>query len=124
MVVVDGLQRLSTFQRFANNELRLKLPGQLELNKKTFEDLSPKLQNRVEDCNLVLYVIDAKVPERARLDIFERVNGGVPLTRQQMRNCLFMGRATRFLKEEATTQLFVEATGYSLDTATMRIASS
>lgn len=120
MVVVDGLQRLSTFQRFLNNDLRLKLPHQAELDKKRFRDLSPKLQNRVEDCNLILYVIDAKVPERARLDIFERVNGGVPLTRQQMRNCLFMGEGTRFLKTEATTKLFCKATGHSLRASTMR----
>src|SRR5882672_3621412 len=120
MVVVDGLQRLSTFQRFVNNKLRLKLPKHAELNKKRFQDLSPKLQNRVEDCNLILYVIDAKVPERARLDIFERVNGGVPLTRQQMRNCLYMGDATRFLKEEAGTEVFLESTGHSLTTTTMR----
>lgn len=120
MIVVDGLQRLSTFQRFFGNRLRLKLPDQAELHKKKFQELSPKLQNRVEDCNLVLYIIDAKVPERARLDIFERVNGGVPLTRQQMRNCLYMGQATRFLKEEANTDDFLTATGQSLKTSTMR----
>jgi hypothetical protein len=120
MVVVDGLQRLSTFQRFLKNELQLKLPDQPDLNRKRFQDLSPKLQNRVEDCNLILYVIDAKVPERARLDIFERVNGGVPLTRQQMRNCLFMGTATRFLKAEAASDSFLRATGQSLSSLTMR----
>lgn len=120
MVVVDGLQRLSTFRRFVNNELQLELPNQKELDTKFFRDLSPKMQNRVEDCNLILYVIDAKVPERARLDIFDRVNGGIPLTRQQMRNCLYMGAATRFLKEEATTDLFLKATGNSLPTQTMR----
>lgn len=120
MIVVDGLQRLTTFQRFLNEELKLRLPDQEELHGKRFADLSPKLQNRIEDCNLTLYVIDAKVPERARLDIFERVNGGVPLTRQQMRNCLYMGPATRFLKEEAGTGLFKKATGGSLRTTTMR----
>lgn len=120
MLVVDGLQRLSTFQRFVNNQLRLKLPKQELLNGKTFSELSPKLQNRVEDCNLILYVIDAKVPERARLDIFERVNGGIPLTRQQMRNCLYMGAATRFLKAEAHSELFGKATAGSLKKSTMR----
>lgn len=120
MVVVDGLQRLSTFQRFVNNEFQLKLPEQIELNKKKFRDLSPKMQNRIEDCNLILYVIDAKVPEQARLDIFDRVNSGVPLTRQQMRNCLYMGAATRFLKVESTTPLFIKATGKSLKTVAMR----
>ena len=120
MIVVDGLQRLSTFARYIKNDLHLKLPNQKELHKKKFEDLSPKLQNRIEDCNLVLYIVDAKVPERARLDIFERVNSGVPLTRQQMRNSLYMGRATTFLKKEASTDLFKQATGNSLQSATMR----
>nr|VFJ50128.1 MAG: Protein of unknown function DUF262 [Candidatus Kentron sp. DK] len=120
MVVVDGLQRLSTFQRFANNKLRLKLPHQPELDKKRFKDLPPKFQNRIEDCNLTLYVLDAKAPERARLDIFERVNSGLPLTRQQMRNSLYSGPATRFLEEEAGTEIFIEATGRSLNSKTMR----
>ena len=120
LVVVDGLQRLTTFQRFVNNELRLRLEDRPELNLKKFEDLPPKLQNRVEDCNLILYVIDAKVPEQARLDIFERVNGGVPLSRQQMRNCLYMGDATRFLKDESRTGAFLRSTGSSLRASTMR----
>ena len=120
MVVVDGLQRLSTFNRFVSGDLRLKLPDQPELDGKPFSRLSPKLQNRIEDCNLTLYVIDAKVPDRARLDIFERVNGGVPLTRQQMRNSLYMGAATIFLREEASTDIFLEATGRSLSWRTMR----
>jgi len=120
MIVVDGLQRLSTFQRFVNNELKLRLKHQLELNDKRFKDLSPKLQNRLEDCNLILYVIDAKVPAQALLDIFERVNSGLALTRQQMRNCLFTGQATRFLKQEANTILFKKATGGSLNPKTMR----
>ncbi len=120
MIVVDGLQRLSTFQRFVNNEFALTLPAQAELDTKFFKDLSPKMQNRIEDCNLILYIIDAKVPEQARLDIFDRVNGGIPLTRQQMRNCLYMGPATRFLKAEAESELFKEATGNSIESNTMR----
>lgn len=120
MIVVDGLQRLTTFKRFLNNDFRLKLSHQSELDKKLFKELSPKLQNRIEDCNLILYVIDAKVPERARLDIFERVNSGESLTRQQMRNCLYNGDATKFLKKEAETELFKTVTGNSLKPKTMR----
>ncbi|MBF0249684.1 MAG: DUF262 domain-containing protein [Alphaproteobacteria bacterium] len=120
MVVVDGLQRLSTFQRFVKNNHRLRLPEHDELHGKFFSDLSPKLQNRVEDCPLILYIIDAKVPPKALLDIFERVNSGVPLTRQQMRNCLFMGGATKFLKDESKTDIFLTATGRSLRSDTMR----
>ena len=120
MVVVDGLQRLSTFKRYVDGGLRLRLRDQPELNGKIFPELSAKLQNRIEDCSLTLYIIDAKVPERARLDIFERVNSGVPLTRQQMRNSLYMGEATRFLKTEATTDLFLKVTGNSLRPSIMR----
>ena len=120
MIVVDGLQRLSTFNRFVDGELQLRLKDQVALDGKRFADLSPKLQNRIEDCNLTLYIIDSKVPERARLDIFERVNSGVPLTRQQMRNSLYSGSGTRFLKQEAGTPLFLEATGQSLRTSSMR----
>lgn len=120
MVVVDGLQRLSTFRRFAENGLRLRLPENPQLDGMRFDNLSPKLKNRMEDCNLIMYIIDESAPDRARLDIFERVNGGEPLSRQQMRNCLYMGDATRFLKEEAGTDVFVRATGRSLNTRTMR----
>lgn len=120
MIVVDGLQRLSTFQHFVKNKLQLKLEHQPDLHKKYFKDLPPKLQNRIEDCNLILYVIDSKVPQQALLDIFERVNGGVALTRQQMRNCLFAGPATHFIRDAAKTELFLQATGGSLNPKTMR----
>ena len=120
MIVVDGLQRLCTFNRFVEGDLQLRLKDQIELDGKRFDDLSANLQNRIEDCNLTLYVIDSKVPERARLDIFDRVNSGVPLTRQQMRNSLYSGAGTRFLKQEAGTGLFLEATGGSLRTSSMR----
>ena len=134
MVVVDGLQRLSTFERFVNGKLELQFsdsPGSDDrrhesrssrpnLHGKYFDDLHPKFRNRVEDCNLIFYIIDSKAPERAKLDIFERVNGGLQLTRQQMRNCLYMGQATRFLREEAQTDIFKQATGGSLNSKTMR----
>jgi hypothetical protein len=119
-VVVDGLQRITTFVRFVDNKFKLILPESPDLNGKRFADLPVKLTNRIEDCNLTLYLIDAKVGEQIRLDIFERVNGGVPLTRQQMRNCLFNGGATQFLKKQANSNLFVKVTGGSLNVAQMR----
>lgn len=120
MVVVDGLQRLSTFHRFVSGGLKLKLPDREDLNLKRFSDLESKLQNRVEDCNLIFYIIDSKAPPRARLDIFDRVNSGEKLTRQQMRNSLFMGPATKFMKDEAESKIFLKATGRSLNKKTMR----
>lgn len=119
LIVVDGLQRLSTFKRFVSNEMKLVLPGST-LDGLEFQDLPNKLQNRIEDCNLILYSISSEVSERARLDMFERVNGGEPLSRQQMRNCLFMGIGTSFLKHESRTPIFLKATGGNLNTKKMR----
>jgi hypothetical protein len=120
-IVVDGLQRLSTFARFLADEFPLR-PLELapELNGLRFSQLAPKLKNRLEDSQLILYVIDPKVPEQAKLDIFDRVNGGVPLTRQQMRNSLYNGEATRWLKQAVNCQEFALATARSLDWRTMR----
>lgn len=128
IIVVDGLQRLTTFFRFINNQFSLTGLGEGRdgakqesplLNKK-FKELPLSLQERLEDTQLTLYILDAKAPERAKLDIFERVNGGVPLTRQQMRNCLFNGKATKLLKETAENELFLKTTGGSLDKKSMR----
>ncbi|MBW8830007.1 MAG: DUF262 domain-containing protein [Burkholderiales bacterium] len=120
LIVVDGRQRLTTLQRFIDGDLSLNLPDRPELNTKKFKHLEPRLQNRVEDCQLHFYIIDRTVPERARLDIFERVNGGEVLTRQQMRNAIYSGAATEFLKLEAESELFKEATGGSLNTKKMQ----
>ena len=127
IIVVDGLQRLSTFRRYLDNEFRLVFPeGEDEeyrenpLAGKRFKDLQLNLQERIEDTQLTLYVLDSKAPERAKLDIFERVNSGEPLTRQQMRNCLYNGPATQWLKDAADSQLFLVATGGSLDRKKMR----
>ena len=79
------------------------------------------LQERVEDTQLTLYILDTKAPYRAKLDIFERVNSGTPLARQQMRNCLFNGPATKWIAEKAAvTEEFLDATGKGLNQKTMR----
>ncbi|MBD0417151.1 DUF262 domain-containing protein [Oryzicola mucosus] len=126
IIVVDGLQRLTTFYRFMRNQFRLtglgssNLDATHPLDGKLFKDLSITLQERVSDTPLTMYILDAKAPERARLDIFERVNSGEPLTRQQMRNALYNGTATTWLKEAAVSPIFRNATGRSLNARTMR----
>jgi hypothetical protein len=90
------------------------------LEGKYFNELPLNLQERVQDTQLTMYILDAKAPERARLDIFERVNSGEPLTRQQMRNALYNGPATQWLKNAAESSNFRSATGQSLNAKTMR----
>lgn len=127
IIVVDGLQRLTSFYRFLGNQFQLSgLDSEADeqkkhpLSGKKYEDLHVTLQERIEDTQLTLYILDSKAPERAKLDIFERVNSGDPLTRQQMRNCLYNGHATAWLKEAAANETFVTVTGGSLDKKKMR----
>ncbi len=126
VIVVDGLQRLTTFSRFRHDKLRLTGLGASEsdaehpLEGKCFGELSVSRQERVQDTPLTMYILDSKAPERARLDIFERVNSGEPLTRQQMRNALYSGPATIWLREAAGSDAFRSATGGSLNARTMR----
>lgn len=121
VTVVDGLQRLSTFVRFLKDELRLTGLGKDHpLKDKTFSELPLHFQERIEDTQLTLYILDKSAPEAARLDIFERVNSGIPLTRQQMRNALYDGPATRWLCDQSEHELFRSTTGNSLNPKTMR----
>jgi hypothetical protein len=126
IIVVDGLQRLTTFARFLGGELKLtglisgENTGSHELEGKTYDRLPLNLQERVADTQLTMYILDAKAPERARLDIFERVNSGAVLTRQQMRNALYNGPATQWLKSAAEGAPFRTATAGSLDSKSMR----
>lgn len=116
IVVVDGLQRLTTIFRFLNDEFSLRGLG---INGK-FSELPIKLQERIEDTQLIFYILDEKAPERAKLDIFDRVNGGSPLTRQQMRNCLYNGAGTKFVKNLSELKVFEKVTGSSFDPKSMR----
>lgn len=124
IIVVDGLQRLTTFQRYLNNKFALKDVGSSDpeslITGKKFDELPIHLQERIEDTQLTLYILDPKAPERARLDIFERVNSGEPLTRQQMRNCLYSGKSTLWLKDASQMDCFLKATGRSLKVKSMR----
>ena len=121
IAVVDGLQRLSTFLRFLNDRLTLAgLGADHPLTGKKFSTLPLNLRERVEDTQLTLYILDKSAPRRAQLDIFERVNGGEVLSRQQMRNAIYNGPGTRWLTEIARSDSFLKATGRSLDKKIMR----
>ena len=121
ILVVDGLQRLTTFVRFLGDKLALTGIGRDHpLNGRRFSDLPIHLQERVEDTQLTLYILDKDAPKRARLDIFERVNSGAVLTRQQMRNAIYNGPGTRWLSGMAKKKIFLTATGRSLNAKTMR----
>ena len=121
VTVVDGLQRLSTFYRFFHDRLTLTgLGDDHPLTGLKYSDLPLNLQERVEDTQLTLYILDKRAPQRAQLDIFERVNGGEPLSRQQMRNAIYNGAGTMWLRKMSSSDAFLRATGGSLNKKNMR----
>lgn len=113
LIVVDGRQRLGALFSYMADEFGLnKLKIMSEENGKKFSDLSPVLRGRLEDFQIQAHVIMPPTPDRIKFDIFDRVNrGGVSLNKQEMRNALYQGEATRLLKRLAVSDAFKKATG-------------
>ncbi|CCK78340.1 MULTISPECIES: DUF262 domain-containing protein [Desulfobacula] len=113
-IVVDGRQRITTLRRFLKNEFKLQgLRAFPELNGKNFEELiaiNSEYQTKIEDKKLLVYLIQPTVPMEMVYDIFNRINtGGTQLERQEIRNCIYLGKATDFLKKLAGKEIFKEA---------------
>jgi hypothetical protein len=111
---VDGWHRLATLRRFLCDGIRLDLPQRPELHGKTFAELPVYLQNRLEDVSVEVVIIDSSTPAHVAFDLLERVNVGPCPSRQQLRHLLHDGAATRFLKDEAASDLFLWVTGGGL----------
>ncbi|QTA93531.1 GmrSD restriction endonuclease domain-containing protein [Desulfonema magnum] len=122
-LVVDGLQRLTTLDRFINKKkLRLNNLEFLgnQLNGKNFDELPRNFQRVIEEAYLHLYVIKPDTPAEVKFSIFYRINtGGMVLSPQEIRHCLHQGQATILLKELAESEEFLEATTGSINTKRM-----
>jgi len=124
-IVVDGLQRTSTLHEFVNNGFKLQgLEALKKLNGYSFSDLknlSGDYQTRIEDKKLNLYVIRPSVPVKVVYDIFNRINtGGTNLQRQEVRNCIFLGKSTQLLKELAESDEFKVAINQGISPKRMK----
>lgn len=110
-IIVDGLQRTSTLQRFINNEFSLQgLNALPNLNTLFFRQLDEELRTRIEDKNLLIYLIQPSVPMVVVYDIFNRINtGGTKLERQEIRNCIFIGPSTQLLQRLSRRLEFKQA---------------
>lgn len=122
-LVVDGLQRLWTLDRFFNKK-DLELQG-LEflgdkLDGKNFDELPRSFQRQIEDTVLNLYVIKPDTPSDVKFTIFYRINtGGMSLSAQEIRHCLYQGPATELLVKLAGSNEFLSATTGSINTKRM-----
>lgn len=118
--VVDGLQRLLTITNFMGDEatrarvglqdLRLRLQGLDKLttfNGVTYDSLPADLHTVLEDRPFKVIVLNDKSDIQVRFDLFERLNtGGISLSPQEIRACVFRGEFIAFLGELAQTPAF------------------
>jgi hypothetical protein len=101
--VVDGVQRLSTIIKFAGDDIlrkRHKLDALVlsHLGKLTdfvglkLDELPPKLQLHFATRPIKVITLNDKSDAVVRYDLFERLNtGGVALSPQEIRDCIFRG---------------------------------
>lgn len=122
MIIVDGLQRSSSIFDYLDNKYALVgLDALPLLNGKYYSELDNELQARIEDRELLLYILKPSVPMSIVYDIFNRINSnGTPLTRQEIRNCIYIGKSTRLLAELSDKEEFKSAIDYGLSWLRMK----
>ncbi len=126
LIIIDGLQRTSTLEAFLNQEGDdyFPLEGLMALprmNGKYFHQLDEDIRTRIEDKNLLIYVLQPTVPMVVVYDIFNRINtGGTQLERQEIRNCIFIGESTRLIKRLADDPDFKQAIDYGIAPTRMK----
>lgn len=118
--VVDGLQRISTLLHFSDPSAdilkSLDRPKALKLDnlKKLSEfngcllsDLPEPIRLHFFKRSLTVTALSDKSDPNVRFDVFERLNrGGIALTQQEVRACVFQGEFTEFLREMAAMKEF------------------
>ena len=121
--IVDGVQRLSTLAHFMTEKAEviekigrdsgLKIKGLeklSELDGAMYSSLSKPMQLLFQTRPIRVTVLNDKSDLSVRFDLFERLNtGGVSLTNQEIRNCIFRGDFNDQLKSLAKSREFVSA---------------
>jgi hypothetical protein len=108
--VIDGQQRLYTFQRFLNDDFALKnLKLRDDVNGKKYSQLERQDRDEIRKRSIRAIVILNESDEEVKYEVFERLNlGSIQLTPQEIRNNTLRGSFNDLLKELAETDKFKE----------------
>ena len=106
--VIDGQQRLKTFEDFLNDKFKLKeLEIRSDVNGKKYSELEQKDRDEIRKRSVRAIVILNESDEEVKYEVFERLNlGSVQLTPQEIRNNTLRGNFNDLLKELAKDLLF------------------
>lgn len=113
--VIDGLQRLNSIKRFADNEFRLYgLEVLTELNRVQYSKLNPKAARIFRNGIIRIIVLLEDSNPEIKYDIFLRLNrGAITLNEQELRNCLYRGKFNDMLKEIRAYPPYLRCLGFS-----------
>ena len=106
--VIDGQQRLRTFEDFLNDKFKLnKLLVRDDVNGKFYSELDQKDKNEIRKRSIRAIVILNDSDEEIKYEVFERLNlGSIQLTPQEIRNNTLRGSFNNLLKELANSDEF------------------
>ena len=118
LVVVDGLQRLTTLKEFIVDKT-LKLSNLEFLSKSHdglyYDDLTKEEHRKIRSARVTISTILENNPDLVKYIVFRRINtGGLVLTQQEIRHALNQGRPADLMKEMAESEKFKKATEYKI----------